>query len=476
MRPVVWVGLGILLAVPCQHLYAADSAPTYTKDVAPILFAKCASCHRPGEVAPMSLLTYNEVRPWAKAIRGKVMAREMPPWGADPRYGTFSNDRSLTQRELQTIVAWVEAGLPKGNDADMPSPPVLTNGWEHGQPDAVIEMLAPFHLPAEGQMPGNMNFYAPVPFKEDRFGRLVEFRMGNRSVVHHCNASVGDLPEGSKLDEVGQLVLPDGTLENDVTRPSRQNAQQRNAFTQLLDCVPGRSAFPVPSPEIGFRIGAGKYIRFGLHYQTSGQPETDQSKVGLWFTDRKVVQELHREGIGHALVTATDKKGFYFVEGKSEIHDPRSGVRWEAGWPPVPAFGEGYRVMGVTPVVEAITLYGFTPHMHLRGTDMTWYLTYPDGRQETLLSIPKYDFSWQLYYELKEPLHVPAGSTISNVAHYSNAASNRFNPAPDKPVYWSEQSWDEMFLPFIAYTIDSQNLPKDQTQTTGDKGQSQSRQ
>jgi hypothetical protein len=282
--------------------------------------------------------------------------------------------------------------------------------------------------------------------------------MGNRSVVHHCNASVGDLPEGSKLDEIGQLILPDGRLENDLTTQGRQNVQQRTGFQQLLDCVPGRSAFPVPSPEIGFRIGAAKYIRFGLHYQTSGQPETDQSRIGLWFTDRKRVQELYREGVGHALVTAVDKRGFYYVEGKNEVHDPRSGVRWEAAWPPIAPFAEHYSVTGVTPVTEDITLYGFTPHMHLRGTDMTWFVTYPDGRQDTLLSIPKYDFSWQLYYELKQPLRIPAGSTISNVAHYSNSARNRFNPAPDMPVFWSEQSWDEMFLPFMAYTVDREDL------------------
>jgi len=329
-------------------------------------------------------------------------------------------------------------------------------------------MLAPFHLPAEGQMPGNMNFYAPVPFKEDKFGRLVEFRMGNRSVVHHCNASVGDLAEGTKLDEVGQLILPDGRLENDLITQGRQNVQQRTGFQQLLDCVPGRSAFPVPSPEIGFRIGAGKYIRFGLHYQTSGQPETDQSKLGIWFNSRTVVQELYRESIGTPLANAADRTGFYRVEGETSLHDPKTTPgRHEDAWPPLAPFSDSYTVLGATPILEPITLYGFTPHMHLRGKDMTWVLTLPDGRQETLLSVPKYDFNWQTYYELAKPRKIPAGSTITNLAHYSNTPANRYNPAPDKDVYWSEQSWDEMYLPYITYTIDSEDLNRKAATSSG---------
>jgi hypothetical protein len=481
MRRIVGVAvLGSSLVVLGASPASAQTAPTFAKDVAPILFAKCATCHRPGEVAPMSLMTYEQARPWAKAIKAKVTSREMPPWGADPRFGAFANDRSLSDRELQVISAWADSGAPRGRDADMPPRPTFTDGWEHGEPDAIVEMVTHFNVPAEGELSGNANYYAPVPFKEDKFGRLVEFRPGNRSVVHHCNASVGPLPAGSKIDYTpgsgGELILADGTRENEMLQ--RGENRQRNTsgvgnFTQLLDCVPGRSAFPVPSPEIGFRIPAGQFIRFGVHYQASGRPETDRSKIGLWWTDRTVVQELRRQGVGHALTSAKDKSGFYTVKGASEIHDPKSGRRWEALWPPIEPFEDGYTVMGVTPVVEPITLYGFTPHMHLRGTDMTWYLTYPDGRQETLLSVPKYDFMWQLYFELKEPKNIPAGSTISNVAHYSNSEKNKFNPAPDRPVYWSEQSWDEMFLPFIAYTVDSESVRGTSKTPSGSKSERQ---
>src|SRR5262245_39017232 len=183
---------------------AADRVPTFTKDVAPILYAKCISCHRAGEVAPMSLIKYTEARPWAKAIRGKVMSREMPPWGADPKHGTFRNDNSLTQQEIDTLSAWAQGGTPKGEDADMPPVPSFFTGWTAAEaagadPDFVIEMMKPYTVPAEGELP-NLNFYTPIPFKNDRFSRFLEARPGTRSLVHHYTVSVNDLPAGSRLD------------------------------------------------------------------------------------------------------------------------------------------------------------------------------------------------------------------------------------------------------------------------------------
>ncbi|HEY3044462.1 MAG TPA: cytochrome c [Vicinamibacterales bacterium] len=466
MVRTVCVSLGFVVTLAgARAAQAAESVPTFTKDVAPILFAKCVSCHRPGEVAPMSLLTYEQVRPWAKALRSKVTSREMPPWGADPRFGKFANDNTLTDDQIKTISAWVEGGTPRGNDADMPKPPAIFNGWSAAaaagsEPDYVIEMMAPFKVPAEGELP-NLNFYAPIPFKEDRFTRLLEARPGNRSLVHHFTVQVTDLPEGARLDEGGELIYADGTRQNDPNRPRRRPGQQprlRLNDKQIVDYVPGRSAIPSHSPGIGFRIPAGKYINFGIHYQPTGRPETDQSKVGMWFTKNNAVQELYRESVGTPLPTSLDKTEFYRVEGKPEQFN--RGVtfgRHEDNWPPLAPFVENYTVVGATAIIEPITLYGFTPHMHLRGKDMRWVLTLPDGSEETLLNIPKYDFNWQTYYELQQPRKIPAGSTITNVAHYSNSPRNKYNPAPDKEVYWSEQSWDEMYLPYITYTIDSEN-------------------
>ena len=422
------------------------AGPTFTKDVAPIVFAKCAGCHRPGEVAPMPLLTYNEVRPWAKAIRGKVIAREMPPWGADARWGVFANNASLTTEQIAAVVAWVDAGAPKGNDADLPPRPSFSAGWVNGTPDYVFEMPKPYAVPPEGEL-NPLFFWVPVPFQEDRFARLLEFRPGNRSIVHHGTNHVGDLPKGARLDPAGELIFADGTRENGST-PQRRPGGPAN-LSLLINYVPGRAALPVHSAGIAWRIPAGQHVRFNLHYQPSGRPETDQSRLGVWFSRDRDVQELYKMKVGTALPTAGDQAQFYHVEGA-----PAS--QREGDWPPLAPFAERYTVMGVTPVIEPVTVYGYAPHMHLRGKAMRWFITFPDGRTETLLNIPDYDFNWQFFYELKEPLRVPAGSTITNVAQYDNSPKNRYNPAPDRPVFWSEQSWDEMYTPSIMYTVDSE--------------------
>jgi hypothetical protein len=478
MKRLVWrVGLGVGLAVALAQLSAAQgTAPTFTKDVAPILFEKCVSCHRPGEVAPMSLMTYEQVRPWSKAIKAKVASREMPPWGPDPKFGKWANDMSLSDAQIKVISAWVDGGAARGNPADMPQAPAIATGWTYGEPDYVISMMGPYNIPPEGEMP-NISFYSPIPFKEDRFARLLEWRPGNRSAVHHGTASAVELPEGGKLNEVGEFVYDDGTKENDIqigrlqrSQRALQNALQGlrqgagRAGIRLTDYTPGRTAMPVSNPNVGQRLPAGRFVHWGMHYQPTGKPETDQSRLGVWFTTKSKVQELYRRQVGDPLPTSTDRTGFFRVQGVDLPHNTRF-VREELGWPNLEPNVDNYEVMSVTAITEPITLYGFTPHMHLRGKDKAWFLTLPDGRAQTLLSIPHYDFNWQNYYELAEPMKIPAGSTISTIAHYNNTASNKYNPAPDKEVFWSEQSWDEMYCPFIVYTVDSEKLTGSQPST-----------
>ena len=214
-RRLLFVLLGSLsmaatAAAQAPAAAAPAGAPTFAKDIAPIMFAKCANCHRPGEVAPMSLLSYQDARPWAKAIKNKVVAREMPPWGANPALTLpMRNDVSLTDKEIQTMAAWADAGAPRGNDADLPPTPTFAEGWTYGsEPDVVLEMPVEFEIPAEGEL-GVQTFFSKIPFTEDKFAEVLELRPGNRAVVHHSGVFVVDIPEGSQIVE-GRLVGPDG--------------------------------------------------------------------------------------------------------------------------------------------------------------------------------------------------------------------------------------------------------------------------
>src|SRR5262249_939046 len=209
--------LGSLAAIVSVHAAPAPAATTatFTKDVAPIVFDKCVSCHRKGEVAPMTLTSYEEVRPWAKVIKNKVTSREMPPWFADPAHTLkMRNDRSLSQAQIDTIAAWVDGGAPKGSEADLPALPTFTEGRTAGrEPDRIVEMGVEFSIPAEGEL-GVQMFYSKVPWAEDRFAETLEIRPANRAVVHHAGVFVVDIPEGASIVD-GRLVLPNGKAATD---------------------------------------------------------------------------------------------------------------------------------------------------------------------------------------------------------------------------------------------------------------------
>ncbi len=441
---------------------------TFTKDVAPIIFNKCANCHRPGEVAPMPLTSYAEVRPWSKAIREEVVERTMPPWFADPNISTahFSNDRRLSEQEIKLITTWVDAGAPKGDDKDLPKMPNYTPGWTFGEPDVVIEMPIDFEVPAEGELP-MQNFYVPLPFNEERWVEKVELRPGNPAVVHHSIANVVRLPEGAKIVN-GRAVRADGAtsaLNSQSARETgglsegvtREVAQSQDSFTRsgafkLVGQAPGKGFEKHPAGTAK-RILPGMYVQFNMHYQPSGRAEKDRSRLGLWFAKQPPKYEVLTKGV-------TDN---VFIEGK-ELAETRTvngkEVKVRGRIPNIPPRVDNWEISAETPIKEAITLYAFAPHMHLRGKDIKYTLIWPDGRKQVLLYVPKFDFNWQLHYELKEPLKIPAGSRIQAVAHYDNSIKNRYNPAPNKEVYWSEQSWDEMFIPWFEYTVDSKVLTK----------------
>ena len=439
---------------------APATVPTFAKDVAPIVFTKCAACHRAGEVAPMTLTSFEDVRPWAKVIKTKVMSREMPPWGADPAHSLkMRNDRSLSQAQIDTIVAWVDGGAPKGSDADLPPMPAFAEGWTFGrEPDAILEMPVDFSIPAEGEL-GVQMFYSKVPWSEDKFAETLEIRPGNRAVVHHAGVFVVDIPEGATIVN-GRLVMPDGKASTDrgAGAAGRADDTALPGANKLLSWVPGRGV-DSHRADIGKRIPAGKYINWQVHYNPIGQPAHDRTRLGIWFNKQAVTHELLIRQAGDALATTKGGLSLYRAEGKEVEYTADEGsTRRRSKTPNIPPYAEDWSLTGITPVTEDITLYAMSPHMHLRGKSLRWVIVYPDGKEQTILDVPKFDFNWQIEYELETPLKIPAGSKILGIGKYDNSPKNRWNPAPNLEVYWSEQSWDEMYQPFTLYSVDSQVL------------------
>jgi mono/diheme cytochrome c family protein len=440
MKRLIAILLVALVAAAATIVKRNEAAAvTFTKDVAPIIFNKCANCHRPGEVAPMPLTSYAEVRPWSKAIREEVVERSMPPWFADPKTSTlhFSNDRRLSQKEIDTIVAWVEAGAPKGNDKDLPPMPKYTPGWTFGEPDLIIEMPVDFEVPAEGELP-MQNFYAPVPFNEERWVEKVELRPGNPAVVHHSIANVVNLPEGTKIVN-GKAVRADGASAGRLNSQSaretgglseggaREVFLSQDSFTRagafkLVGQAPGKG-FEKHHPGTAKRILPGMYVQFNMHYQPSGRVEKDRSRLGLWFAKQPVTHEVLTKGVSDTI----------YIGGK-ELSETRTvngrEIKVRGRIPNIPPHVDNWEIGGEVTIKEAITLYAFAPHMHLRGKDIKYTLIWPDGRQQVLLDVPQFDFNWQLHYELAEPLKIPAGSKL------------------------------EMFIPWFEYTVDSKVLTK----------------
>ncbi|MBI1873931.1 MAG: hypothetical protein HYS05_08590 [Acidobacteria bacterium] len=433
---------------------APIAAPTFTRDVAPILFRYCATCHRPGEVAPMSLLSFEEVRPWAKAIKAKVVAREMPPWFADPAASMkLRNERRLSETDIDTVAAWVDAGAPRGEDAHLPTPPVFPAGWQNGTPDYVIEMPVDVELPAEGEIE-IQDFFVPVPFPTDRFAQVLEFRPGTPGVLHHGGAYMVDLPAGTRLVN-GRALGPDGRqLRRDEIRGRGESVFETQGASKLISFHPGQGIERHP-PGVAKRIAAGKFVHFNMHYQPTGRPEHDRTKLGIWFAKDRVT---------HEVLTQTVSQHF-IIEGREAPLDVimvNGEPKYTELIPLIPPFVGNWRMAAVRTFRTPATLYGLSPHMHLRGKDAKYVVAFPDGRIETVLTIPRYDFNWQLHDELETPLKIPAGSVMLGVAHFDNSVGNRYNPGPEKRVFWSDQSWDEMLLLHIEISVDDQILPSAQ--------------
>ena len=424
---------GLLLA---QRVGQANSWPnsavTFTKDVAPIIFQNCAVCHRPGEVAPMSFLSYKEVRPWAKSIRETVVTRQMPPWYADPNHGEFINDRRLTQKQIDTIVAWVEGGAKEGNPKDLPPAPKFNDeGWSIGKPDVVLSMTEEFSVPTDGEIP--YKYYAvPTNFTEDKYVQSVEIKRGAPSVVHHVIVSVREPGQGP-LPPAGEIRLDQRRVNPEAARDpqrDRENARRgTNPDGMLIGWAPGMSPTQL-RPGHAKLVKKGSVLIFQMHYTTNGVAAKDRTSVGLIFAKEPVEKR-------------------YIITGP--------GARDLV----IPAGDPSYESRSSFTFKEDSHIWGFMPHMHVRGKDFKYTLVLPDGSSKVLLNVPKYDFNWQLNYWLKAPVAAPKGSRLECVAHHDNSVNNKYNPDPTKTVYWGDQTWEEMMIGWFDYTVDSQDLRKE---------------
>ena len=404
--------LAILFPVAAAVIIAAPSDVTFHKDVEPILQKHCQECHRPGEIAPFSLLSYKDARPWAKAIRGDVLTKKMPPWFADPKYGHFVNDRSLSQDELATLVAWVDSGAKEGDMRDAPKALAFVDGWNIPKPDVVLSMSEPFHLPAKGDVPYQY-VVLPTKFTEDKWVQMAEARPSDRMVVHHVVIFIRD-PQSKWLREAKTNVpfVPEGGNFQNISGGGNDI---------LMIYTPGK----VPEmwrPGLGKMIKAGSDLVLQIHYTTNGKETEDHTQVGLVFAKNKPTER--------ALTIGGYNLGFKIPPGEAN-----------------------YKIEAKTTYPNGATILNFFPHMHLRGKSFEYTAVYPDGRSEVLLRVPNYDFFWQLDYQLVKPLTIPPGTQIVCTAWYDNSPNNPKNPDPTATVRFGEQSWEEMMIGFYDVVI-----------------------
>jgi hypothetical protein len=431
---------------------APKAAPTFSHDIAPILYQHCVQCHRPGDIAPMSLLTYKEARPWAAAIREAVVTRKMPPWRADRHVGQWSNDPSLTTEQIAMIKAWAEGQKLEGDSNQMPPAPNFSDGWKIGKPDVVVAI--PKHeLSATG--PDEYTYInVPTNFTEDRWIVAAELRPGNRKVVHHAHVFVADpasLETKSKKANADTptaqyakwLRITEGSLswvrpeapvidngcsvDDNGLLPGSKSSDLGSLISSYL---PGRE--PDVYPEgTARKIPAGAVLNFQIHYsRTTGKPETDETSVGLIFAKTPPRQISRRIDLSNQMFL-------------------------------VPAGDPNHEVSECHTFDKNVLITSLTPHMHLRGKAMQIIADLPDGRKLTLLSVPDYDFNWQFTYRAKDPIYLPKGTRIEVHGHFDNSANKPGNPDPTKTIRWGSASENEMMDGWIEYVDATPPLPSE---------------
>jgi mono/diheme cytochrome c family protein len=441
-KPAMMKSIVFLAISGAAFMNAAGPEPqgntvTYSKDVAPILYEHCVVCHHPNDIAPMSLMTYKETRPWAAAIRQAVVKRTMPPWHADPHVGDFRNDPRLSDSDIATIEQWAKNGAPEGDPKDMPKAPVFEGGW-HIKPDVILTI--PETKVAAANQDDYEYIYVPTNFTEDKWIQAAEVVPGDRRVVHHATVSVvsaSKVPQlearhagEQKLDQyhyrTGKVnhMKPDAPATDDGCAPSPDGKikDPTSGGVNIVPAIylPGHLA-EVRPPGFALRIPAGSYLQFQVHYSNRlKQDVTDRTSIGLVFAKEPVKHEVAQYEI------------------------------WN-NWFQIPPNDGSHKVTSCFTMPKDVTAVAYTAHMHFRGKSMETEAVYPDGRREVLFSVPKYDFRWQETYFLKHQFLIPKGTKLVTTAYFDNSANNPLNPDPSKTIRWGEPSNEEMMGFWLAF-------------------------
>ncbi|MDP9171208.1 MAG: thiol-disulfide isomerase [Acidobacteriota bacterium] len=436
------------LALAAESASVGTPPPvTFNKDVLPVLQKNCQGCHRPGQIAPMSFLTYESARPWAKAMKAAVLSKQMPPWGADPSVGHFTNDRSLKQSELDTIAKWADSGAPQGDPKDAPAPIQWpADGWQI-KPDVVVQGPR-FDVPASGIIEWKW-VVIPSPFKEDTWVNSIEIRPSNVAVTHHTCLALGphkpetvygkviwqNKPRDANGDEIDERKGRGGSaagVPKGPAPPPDTVAGVLAGTNGIEECYePGRPPADYRPYHAAKLIPAGTDIAINYHFTPIGTPVTG-ANIAIGFTLAKEPPQFRYLALS---ASAPQDHARFAI--------PPNNPNWES--PPADV-----------EFTRDVTLVGLMPHMHLRGKQMSFELTYPDGRKERVLNVPHYDFNWQIWYDTW--VKIPKGTKMHIVAHYDNSANNKFNPNPNKTVYYGDMTWDEMMAPAYGLVVEDKSV------------------
>jgi hypothetical protein len=404
---------------------SSTSTVTFNKDVLPILQKNCQSCHRPGEVAPMSLLSYESTRPWAKAIKTAVLSKKMPPWFAEATSRHFTNERKLSASDINTLVAWTDNGAIEGDAKDRPAPLQFQDGWNI-RPDVVVEMPHEFPVPASGDV-DNYYIVAKGNFTQDTWASFAEVRPSNRQVVHHMRVWIR--PPGSHWLEGLDYGVPMSLTE--AFTKSRASARSASGPDQeiLAKYNPGLEPQNFAIEDAAKFIPRGSDIVFEAHYITNGKPAVDQSRIGL------------------VLLKSPPERRYATVASLSQAKIV------------IPPGDSNYEARQQVTLTYDVKLAWMQPDRHLRGKDYKLTAVYPSGESEVLLDT-RYNFDWQIGYQFDKPVLLPKGTRLLAVSHFDNSPNNPANPDPNAEVHWGLQSYNEMSLIYFGLIINRDAVPE----------------